>query len=510
MRDDPSSSWSEARLHRLIYEQSSDPTVVIDDDGRLLSANRAARELPGVDVESLFLWTPHRDAELASLRAQLRVGSRGVAELRLPGTEGGGRILALEGRAHGPSYVIVLRDITERRRLEEELRHLRQLEDVGHLAASVVHDFNNVLTAIVCATSILAGDVVGQERPQALARDIRSAAERAAGLIRQVLSLLRRQPTRPTRLNLSDVVEETRPLMELVLGPGVDLSVELDPQLGDAMVERDQLDHVLLNLAANARDAMPRGGKVTISTANVPMGDDGATAAHCTGAVSYVSLTVTDSGEGMPPEVREHVFERFYTTKPAGMGAGLGLATAYRFVKRSGGCIALRSAPGQGTTITVYLPRVPSPAQSLVSPREDREPPGGTETLLVIDDDDPVRGAICAVLGELGYDVHDASTGDAALEKATTARAPIALVLADLRAPGIPVVEVISRLQASGQSPQLLWMSGDTDRAIAEHGLKDEPLLRKAFSPLQLARRVRDLLDAGQHATPRPAEARGA
>jgi CheY-like chemotaxis protein len=265
-----------------------------------------------------------------------------------------------------------------------------------------------------------------------------------------------------------------------------------------------------LNLAANARDAMPRGGKVTISTANVPLGDESAAAAQCTGAVSYVSLTVTDSGEGMPPEVREHVFERFYTTKPAGMGAGLGLATAYRFVKRSGGCIALRSAPGQGTTITVFLPRVPSPAQSLVSPREDREPPGGTETLLVIDDDDPVRGAICAVLGELGYRVHDAPTGDLALEEAEKAGGAIALVLADLRAPGTPPAEVLSRLQASGQNPQLLWMSGDTDRAIAERGMKDEPMLRKAFSPLQLARRVRDLLDARSDASPRPAEAQGA
>jgi PAS domain S-box-containing protein len=511
MRDDPSSSWSEARLHRLIFEHASDPTVVIDDDGRVLSANRAARELPGVDIERLFLWTQERDAELASLRAQLRVGGRGVAELRVTdGDAGGGRVFALEGRTHGPSYVVVLRDITERRRLEEELRHLRQLEDVGHLAASVVHDFNNVLTAIVCATSVLVGDVAGQERPLALARDIRGAAERAAGLIRQMLSLLRRQPTRPTRLNLSDVVEETRPLMDLVLGPGIELSVELDPELGDAMVERDQLDHVLLNLAANARDAMPRGGKVVIRTANVPFGDEGATAAQCGGAHSYVSLMMTDTGEGMPAEVREHVFERFYTTKPAGMGAGLGLATAYRFVKRSGGCIAVRSAPGQGTTVRVYLPRVPSPAQSVVSPREEREPPSGTETLVVIDDDDPVRGAIRAVLGELGYRVVDAPTGDLALRQAQAAAGPIALVLADLRAPGMSGPEVVARLRTAGHRPRLLWMSGDTDRAIAEHGLKDEPLLRKAFSPVQLARRVRDLIDERDDTSPFPAEARGA
>jgi PAS domain S-box-containing protein len=512
MRDDPSSSWSEPRLHRLIYEHSSDPVVVIDDDGRLLSANRAARELPGVDIERLFLWTPHRDADLASLRAQLRVGGRGVAELRLPDGEGGGRVLALEGRAHGPSYVIVLRDITERRRLEEELRHLRQLEDVGHLAASVVHDFNNVLTAIVCATSVLVGDVAGQERPSALARDIRGAAERAAGLIRQVLSLFRRQPAAPARLSLSDVVEETRPLMELVLGAGVELTVQLDPRLGDTLVEREQLDHVLLNLAANARDAMPHGGKVTVSTANVPFGDETAAAARCTHTLSYVALTVTDSGEGMPPEVRDHVFERFYTTKPAGKGAGLGLATAYRFVKRSGGCIAVRSAPGQGTTITMYLPRLASLPETLVATRPEGDVPSGTETLLVIDSDDPVRGAVRAVLRELGYNVLDAATGDLALSQAETAEGPVALVLADLRAPGMRGPEVVARLGASGPAPKLLWMSGDTDRAIAEHGLADEPLLRKAFSPSQLARRVRDVLDATvaeDDSSPRPAEASG-
>jgi CheY-like chemotaxis protein len=298
--------------------------------------------------------------------------------------------------------------------------------------------------------------------------------------------------------------------MDLVLGPGIELSVELDSNLGDAMVERDQLEHVLLNLAANARDAMPHGGRVAITTANVPFGDDGATAAQCASAHSYVSLTITDSGEGMPAEVREHVFERFYTTKPGGMGTGLGLATAYRFVKRSGGCIAVRSAPGQGTTITVYLPRVHSPTQPMVSPREEREVPSGTETLLVIDGDDPVRGAIRAVLVELGYRVVDAPTGDLALTQAETVGAPIALVLADLRAPGLPGPEVVARLRASGQSPRLLWMSGDTDRAIAEHGARDAPLLRKAFSPIQLARRVRDLLDHSEDASPRPAEAQGA
>jgi CheY-like chemotaxis protein len=281
------------------------------------------------------------------------------------------------------------------------------------------------------------------------------------------------------------------------------------------MVEREQLEYVLLNLAANARDAMPHGGKVTVATANVPFGDDGAAAASCTHALSYVSLAVTDSGEGMPSEVRDRIFERFCTTKPGGNGSGLGLASAYRFVKRSGGCIAVRSAPGQGTTVTVFLPRLPAPPRPLVAPRLERDVPTGTETLLVIDPDDPVRSAVRAVLEELGYRVVDAPTGDLALDRAEVEGVPVALVLADLRAPGLPGPEVASRLGASGALPKLLWMSGDTDRAIADRGVAGEPVLRKAFSPRQLARRVREVLDASpadeeRDSTPRAAEAEGA
>jgi signal transduction histidine kinase len=481
----------------LIFEHSSDPTVIIDDDGRLLAANRAAHSLRGVDLERFFLWTQERDPELASLRAQLRVGGRGAVELRLPDGDEGARIVAVEGRAHGASYVLVMRDITDRRHLEGELRHLRQLEDVGYLAASAVHDFNNILTAIACSTSVLAGDVTGQERPSALARDILGSTERAAGLVRQVLSLLRRQPAKPERVSLNDAVEEARALVERILGPAVELSVRLDADLGDTLVEREQLDHVILNLAANARDAMPDGGgKVTLTTANVPFDDEAVAAAHCTRGLSYVSLTLTDSGQGMAPEVRERVFERFYSTKPTGKGTGLGLATAYRFVKRNGGCIAVRSTPGTGTSVAIYLPSMPSPAQTIVPPREEGETPSGTETLLLIDPDDPVRGAIRAVLGELGYRVVHAPTGERALEEASAAELRIDLVLAELRSSGMAATEVVARLRALGQSPALLWMSGDTERAIAERGLDGAPLLRKAFTPGQLARRVRAALDS--------------
>jgi hypothetical protein len=502
MRDDSSASWSEARLHRLIFENAADAIAVIDDDGQLLAANRAARELPGVDVQNLFVWTPRRDPDLASLRAQLRVGGKGAAELKLHDESGGTRLLALEGRAHGPNYVVVLRDVTASRRADEELRHLRQLEDVGHLTASVVHDFNNVLTAIVCATAVLEGDVVGQERASTMAREIRTAAERGASLVRQVLSLLRRQPSKPEPLHLGTAVEETRALLELVVGPRVQLTVEIDPQLADTLVERDQLDHVLLNLAANARDAMPKGGKLAIVASNVPPAEGAAAPGQPPATGSYVSLSFTDTGEGMPPEVRERVFERFYTSKPIGQGTGLGLATAHRFVRRSGGCIAVRSAPGQGTAVVLYLPRVaPTPRSATTRQSGERitpvhEGPRGTETILLIEGDDPVRGAVRAVLKESGYRVIDAPSGDLAIRQAEIAISPVQLVLADLGAPGTGGRDVVEQLRKVGQSPRLLWMSGEPDREIAERRREHEPLLRKAFSPIQLVRRVREVLDA--------------
>ena len=342
----------------------------------------------------------------------------------------------------------------------------------------------------------------GTERAALMTADIRAASERGASLIRQVLTLLRRQPSKPEPLNLGAAVEDTRSLLELVLGPRVQLVVEVEHDLADALVERDHFDHVLLNLAANARDAMPAGGKVTIVAANVASSDGSAAQLPTKGA--YVSLSVTDDGVGMAPEVRERVFERFYTTKPAGQGTGLGLATAYRFVKRSGGCIAVRSAPGQGTAVVLYLPRVvaPAPAHSIPArPIADRstpveDGPRGHETVLLIEADDPVRGAVRAVLAESGYRVIDAPSGDLAVRQAEIAITPVELVIADLRAPGLGARDVMARLRAAGQSPRLLWMSGEPDGVVAEHRLEGEPLLRKAFTPLQLVRRVREVLDA--------------
>jgi two-component system cell cycle sensor histidine kinase/response regulator CckA len=499
MRDGPPSS-SEPKLLRLIFEHSSDATVVVDDDGRVLLQNRAARELDGIDVEQLFVWAPERDADMTSFRAQLRVGGRASGEIRM---QVGGRVrwIALDGKAHGPHNVVVLRDVTEQHKLKDEVRHLRSVEAVGLLTASVVHDFNNLLTAIVCSSALLSTEVGGQGRPAELAREIRSAGERAAGLVRRVLSILRREPTPPQPVNLSAAVAEIRTLLSLLAGQGIELVTNLHPELADTTVDRERFDQILLNLTANARDAMPRGGTLTISTTNVTLGQDEADAAECPGQGAYVALTVSDTGEGMDGEVRERVFERFFTTKDVAQGTGLGLATAHRFVTESGGCITVRSARGQGTTVVVYLPQ--TPAARVVPPvASEPEPPrGGVETIVVVEPDDQVRGAVRSVLKQQGYRVIDAPTGGLALRQAELSTAPVRLVVADAAPHGTGGHEVVERLRRSGHPAMLLFVSGDTDRAIAGLGLQGEPLLRKVFTPEDLARRVRETLDA--HGTAR-------
>jgi CheY-like chemotaxis protein len=352
----------------------------------------------------------------------------------------------------------------------------------------VVHDFNNLLTAILCSIELLERDVANQPSPTELVRDIRDAAERATGLTRRVLAFLRKDPPKPARLDLSASVAELRSLLEMILGRRLRLLLDLDPALGEVFVDREQLDHVLINLVANARDAMTGGGEVTISTRTVPAAegsDPGATTAP-----SYVALSVTDTGEGMAPEVRERAFERFFSTKE-GKGTGLGLASAHRFAKQHGGCVSLHSAPGRGTTVVVFLPRAAPLTPGKPAPRDDKGTDGGSEMITVIDPDDSVRGALRAILCEAGYSVIDAPSGELALLHSEHARRPIALVLADASAPGLSAPLVVERLRSAGHPARLLWMSGDTQCQIAS----DPPLLRKAFAPTELRRRVRQVID---------------
>jgi signal transduction histidine kinase len=492
MRDIPP-SWDEPGLFRFMFENGVDPVAVTDAQGEIVVANAAARAIQGVAPGRPFSLPGALETDLTRFRAELRSKGRATSELRLTDTPGSARDVVIDGLVHDGYDVIVVRDVSERRKSEEELRHLRRIDSLGYLTASVVHDFNNLLTPIVCLSALLERGLTTTESASEMVRDVRVAAERAATLVRQLLAFARRDSSRPERVSLTDVAHEVGGLLRRVVGDGIDVALTLDSQLGETIVDREQLEHVILNLAANARDAMPRGGALTIATANVASGDSDA----CPDSSEYVALTMTDTGVGMSPEVRERIFERFFTTKEVGAGTGLGLASAHRFVTASGGCITVRSEPGQGTSVVLYLPRAtPAEPTSSRAPTYD-ELPRGSETILVVEDDEQVRRVVRAVLEELGYRVLAASDAAGALRETARHTARVDLILVDVILSGVSGRLLVDELREAGHAMKVLFMSGHTDKVLGEHGVHEalDPLLRKAFSPAQLSRSVREALD---------------
>jgi signal transduction histidine kinase/CheY-like chemotaxis protein len=493
-----SSEASNRDLHRFLFEHALDAVVVLDRDGSVAIANRAARELRGVPLDRLF--APHatwREA-IDALRREVTERGAGSIEVTITTLQGGPRQLLLRAEAHGAQHVLVVRDVTDLRQLESELRHLRRIESVGQLTASVVHDFNNLLTPIVCLSGLLQKGLEDDPRHAEFARDVRSASERAAGLVRQVLSLARRTPTSKGRVNLGSAITELRALLERVAGPGVEVDLVMEDDSADVVLDREQLEHVVLNLTANARDAMPRGGRVVLRTKAVDLDPDAARAIEGSSSGSYVVVTVTDTGVGMTSEVRERVFERFFTTKGSD-GSGLGLAGARRFVGESGGCITMHSEPGNGTTVALYFPRAEAPPIPSSVSKIPAEPPRGTEGILVIDDDRVVRGAHRAVLEERGYTVYDAGTAEEAVAIAQRRDTTIDLVVVDVVLGATTGRDASRRVRAIRSDAKVLYTSGHTTRVLEKHGIAegDPGLLRKAFTPSALARKVRAILDSG-------------
>ncbi len=492
MRDLPP-TWDEPGLFRFVFENGADAVVVTDAGGEIVLANAAARRLEGVAPGRPLSLPGALEAEVALFRAELRAKGRATVEIRLTEKRASARHVVVDGYVHDGHDVIVVRDVTDARKSDEELRHLRRVDSLGYLTASVVHDFNNLLTPIVCLSALLERGLTNSEPAADMVRDVRVASERAAGLVRQLLTFVRRDSARPQRVSLTDVAHEVDGLLRRVVGDGIDVSLALESELGDTIVDREQLEHVILNLAANARDAMPRGGALTIATANVAAGDSDA----CPDSSEYVALTVTDTGVGMSPEVRERLFERFFTTKEVGSGTGLGLASAHRFVTASGGCITVRSEPGQGTSVVLYLPRA-----AAAEPASERLPavddlPSGSETILVVEDDEHVRRVVRAVLEELGYRVLAVADAKGALHETARHTARVDLILVDVVLAGSSGRVLVDELREAGHAMKVLFMSGHTDKVLGEHGVHEalDPLLRKAFSPTELARAVRGVLD---------------
>jgi two-component system cell cycle sensor histidine kinase/response regulator CckA len=385
----------------------------------------------------------------------------------------------------------------ERIRGEAQRRQASRMEAVGQLAGGIAHDFNNLLTAILGYAQLLSERPLGDAALAEVA-EISRAAERAASLTRQLLAFSRQQVQKISVFVLNDVVSGMEPMLVRLLGEDVRIRKDLAADLGRVKADHGQMEQVLLNLAVNARDAMPKGGTLRIETRNVDL-DEAYVAARPAGTPGpYAMLAMSDEGCGMDPATLARIFEPFFTTKPAGKGTGLGLATVYGIVKQSGGFVWVYSEPGRGSTFRVYLPRVEDAVTDRpVSGTPRRTPPKGTETVLLVEDDDLVRRFTRDVLERNGYAVYEAASGPEAVNVARPNAGAIQLVLSDVVMPGMSGPVLRRRLDGLGVKAPVLFMSGHTADAAAlrEIGNRDTPLLLKPFTAGDLLFKVRRVLD---------------
>ena len=401
------------------------------------------------------------------------------------------------GRITGLSSIA--RDITERKRLEEELLQAQKMEAVGRLAGGIAHDFNNILTAILGYSDLIIGQTDERQWMYKHLTEIRKAADFAASLTHQLLAFSRRQPLFLRVFNLNDSVRSMQKMLGRVIGENIAIHTRFKAEIGRLKADPGQLEQVLLNLCVNARDAMPKGGSITIQTEDVTYFLDELSTVNEMPAGEYVKLTVTDSGHGMTPEVCRHIFEPFFTTKEQGHGTGLGLATCYGIVKQSGGYITVDSMVGTGTTFAIYLPRVDASGEKANSKMEIGQLTGGNETVLYVEDEITVRSLTTHVLLRLGYTVLEAADGKSARDAVEIhGGREIHLLFSDVVLPDSGGQELAEWIRARNDGTKILFTSGYVDEAILKrHGLDERAaFLQKPFTPGDLAKKIREVLDA--------------
>ena len=479
--------------------------------GRFLDVNPALVKMLGYDsAEELYALDMGRD-----LYADPEERNRNVKDYwtrdRVEGIETrwkrkDGRIITVRLSGRGglkypgepESFEMICEDITERRTLEDQLLHAQKMEAVGRLAGGVAHDFNNLLTVIKGYSDLMLNELTAKDPMRGEVEEIQRAAERAAALTQQLLAFSRRQVMAPKVIDLNVVLVNMQKLLHRLLGEDVDLRVTTDPKLGWVKADPGQIEQVVMNLAVNARDAMPRGGKLTIETSNTRIDETYAREHAVVNAGDYAMIAVSDSGTGMDPEIAKHIFEPFFTTKEMGKGTGLGLSTVYGIVKQSGGYIWVYSEPNRGTTFKIYLPVVQTE-----EPRDAEDRPAqaasnkGTETILLVEDEDGVRALIREVLQRHGYKVIETRHGGEAMLACEQHKEKIDLLLTDVVLAQLTGTELTRRLAASRPNMKVLFISGYTEEAIVHHGVLEPgtAFLQKPFTPSILAKKVRDVLE---------------
>jgi two-component system, cell cycle sensor histidine kinase and response regulator CckA len=420
----------------------------------------------------------------------------------------GERVPVLVGAAmlDYPMCIAVMTDLTERKRVEQallasenQLRLAQKMEAIGSLAGGVAHDFNNILSVILSYAGMLLGDLVPDDPMREGLEEIRQAGQRAAALTRQLLLFSRHQAFEPVVLSLNDVLAGMDKLIRRILGEDVEVVLHQGASLSRIFADASHIEQVIMNLVVNARDAMPTGGKLTLETKNVLL--DESFAERHLGVVPgpYVLLTVTDTGGGMDKETQLRIFEPFFTTKEVGKGTGLGLSTVFGIVRQSEGSIWVESAPGAGTTFSVYFPqseREPEKVRKAIAPPVLT----GTETILLIEDEEHVRVVSRAILARNGYNVVEVGSPSEAVEVCSKPSSPIHLVLTDVVMPQMSGPELAKRLRSLRPEIKVLFMSGYTDDTIIRHGMLDPKtrFLQKPLTPEDLLRKVREVLDGGR------------
>ena len=401
-------------------------------------------------------------------------------------------------------YQGIIQDITDRKRaekemavLEEQLRQSQKMEAIGRLAGGIAHDFNNILTIIKGYSQLSLSELKEGHPLKENIEGIIKSTDRATDLIRKILAFSRRQVMEMRVLDLNTLLMDLDRLLRRIIGEDIELVTVLAEDLGRVKVDPGQIEQVILNLAVNAKDAMPNGGKLTLETANTELDETYARNHIAVIPGRYVMLSMSDTGAGMSPEVKERIFEPFFTTKEKGKGTGLGLSTVYGIVKQSGGNIWVYSEPGQGTTFKIYFPREEEPLEEIRVKVVKEELPRGSETVLVVEDEEEVRKLTVRILQKQGYKVLEASQGDEALFICGQHEEPIHLLVTDVVMPGMSGRELSEHLTSLRPEIKILYMSGHTNSAIVHHGVLEPGviLLQKPFTPEALARKVREVLE---------------
>jgi two-component system, cell cycle sensor histidine kinase and response regulator CckA len=512
VRDISERKLLESRLEEqaALLDEARDAIMVHDLEDRILFWSRGAERLYGwkraealrANAKGLLEPTPSLEREEAH-RVVLETGDWS-GELRQVNSQGqeviveSRQALLRDERGQPKAKLIINTNVTEKKKLEVQFLHAQRMEGIGVLAGGIAHDFNNLLTIINGYSEILLNGLPPEDPSRQLLTEICRAGERAAGLTRQLLTFSRRQILKPQILDLNNLVGETKRMLSRLIGEDIILETALAPELGRIKADPGQVEQAIMNLVVNARDAMPKGGRLTIETSNLELDEHYARTHTDVAPGDYVMLAVSDTGFGMDPAVKSQIFEPFFTTKEVGKGTGLGLATVYGIVKQSGGNIEVYSEKNVGTTFKLYFPRVQDTEPAEIRAAEPFRIPKGTETVLLAEDEDGVRLMVRLALESNGYTVLEAQDGDKAFDICRDYPRKIDLLVTDVVMPSMGGRQLADQLHALHPALKVLYLSGYTDDAVIRHGVLDAEMafLQKPFTPTALAKKVREVLDS--------------